>query len=342
MKEKQHEQQVENILEYFQRTLRIMRLSLFFIVVSTALAFSATTYSQSTKLSVNLKDATVKEVIESIEEQSEFLFLYQEGQVDLNRRVTIQAEGKQLQEILDEVFKGTDNIYIVSDRQVVIGKAPRKALEAQLTALQKDMKMSISQQQKEITGKVTDISGEPLPGATVMVKGTTIGTVTDAEGVFSLRIPADAQTLQVSFVGMKTKEIPINGRTSFNVAMEEEAIGLQEVVAVGFGFQKKVNLTGAVSTVDSKALEARPVKNVGEALQGIIPGLNLSPSGLGGELNQSYSINIRGVGTIGSGSSGNPLVLIDGVEGNLNTLNPQDIENITVLKDAAASSIYGS
>ena len=194
MKEKQHEQHVGNISRYFRQTMRVMRLSLFFMVVSTAIAFSATTYSQSTKLTVNLKDATVREVIEAIEEQSEFLFLYQEGQVDLNRRVTIHAEGKQLQEILDEVFKGTDNIYIVSDRQVVIGKAPRKTLEAQLAALQKDMKVSlIHQQQKEITGKVADSSGEPLPGATVMVKGTTIGTVTDVDGNFTLQIPSDAK-----------------------------------------------------------------------------------------------------------------------------------------------------
>ncbi|MFY9118343.1 MAG: STN domain-containing protein, partial [Dysgonamonadaceae bacterium] len=116
MKEKQHEQQVGNISSYFRQTMRIMRLSLFFMVVSTAIAWSASIYSQSTKLSVNLRDATVREVIKAIEEQSEFLFLYQEGQVDLNRRVSIHAEGKQLQEILDEVFKGTDNIYIVSDR----------------------------------------------------------------------------------------------------------------------------------------------------------------------------------------------------------------------------------
>ena len=210
------------------------------MVVGTGLAFSATTYSQSTKLSVNLKDATVGEVIKAIEEQSEFLFLYQEGQVDLNRRVTIQAEEKKLQEILDEVFKGTDNIYIVSDRQVVIGKAPRKTLEAQLTVLQKDLKTVIEQpQQREITGKVTDSSGDPLPGATVLVKGTTIGTVTDANGNFSLRIPANAQILQISFVGMKTQEIPIDNRTTFNVVLEEEAIGLEEVVAVGYGVQKK-------------------------------------------------------------------------------------------------------
>jgi hypothetical protein len=290
MKEKQHEQQVGNISSYFRQTMRFMRLSLFFMVVSTTMAFSAATYSQNTKLSVNLEDATVRDVIKAIEEQSEFLFLYQEGQVDLNRRVSIRAEGKQLQEILDEVFKGTDNIYIVSDRQVVIGKAPRKALEAQLSVLQKDLKTVIQQpQQKEITGNVTDSSGEPLPGATVMVKGTTIGTITDVDGNFTLRIPANAQTLQVSFVGMKTVELPIGNQTNFNVVLEEEAIGLQEVVAVGYGTMKKVNLTGAVASVDSKMIEGRPITNVSAGLAGLLPGAcRQTPNCQGKRIRETY------------------------------------------------------
>ncbi len=318
-----------------------MRLSVFFMVVSTAIAWSATTYSQSTRLSVNLKDATVKDVIKAIEEQSEFLFLYQEGQVDLNRRVSIRAEGKQLQEILDEVFKGTDNIYIVSDRQVVIGKAPRKTLEAQLAALQKDMKVNFfQQQQKEITGKVTDASGDPLPGATVMVKGTTIGTVTDVDGNFTLRIPANAQTLQVSFVGMKTVELPIGNQTNFNVVLEEEAIGLQEVVAVGYGTMKKANLTGSVASVTSKDLEKRAVTQSSLLLQGKMSGISVrQPSGNPAENNAS--LLIRGQNTF-SGAGNNPLVLVDGIESSIDAVNPGDIESVSILKDAASAAIYGS
>lgn len=339
MKEKQHEQQVGNILSYFRQTMRIMRLSLFFLVVSTAMAFSAATYSQSTKLSVNLRDATVREVIKAIENQSEFLFLYQEGQVDLNRRVSIRAEGKQLQEILDEVFRGTDNIYIVSDRQVVIGKAPRKTLEAQLSVLQKDLKTVIEQpQQKEISGKVTDTSGEPLPGATVMVKGTTIGTVTDANGNFSLRIPANAQTLQISFVGMKTVEIPIGNRITFNIVLEEEAIGLEEIVAVGYGTMKKVNLTGAVASVDSKMIEGRPITNVSAGLAGLLPGVYVrQTTGLPGSDNAT--IRVRGIGTLNNAA---PMVLIDGIEASMSDVVANDIANISVLKDAASAAIYGS
>jgi TonB-linked SusC/RagA family outer membrane protein len=338
MEKNQHEQHEGNILLYFRQTMRIMRLSVFFMVVGTAIAWSATTYSQSTKLSVNLKDATVRDVIKAIEEQSDFLFLFQEGQVDLNRRVSIRAEGKQLQEILDEVFKGTDNIYIVSDRQVVIGKAPRKNLEAQLAVLQKDLKTVIEQpQQREITGKVTDSSGNPLPGATVMVKGTTIGAVTDANGNFSLRIPANAQTLQVSFVGMKTKEIPISGRTMFEIILEEEAIGLQEVVAVGYGTQKKTSLTAAVGTVKGEKLVSSPVAQTSSAISGRIAGVISAQSS--GEIGKDYtSIKIRGLATTGNT---NPLVVVDGIPRDFNSLDPNTIESISILKDAAAVAPYG-
>jgi TonB-linked SusC/RagA family outer membrane protein len=343
MKEKQHEQQEGNILLSFLnlKMIRIMWLSLFLFVVNMAMAFSATatTYSQSTKLTVNLKDATVREVMEAIEEQIEFLFLYQEGQVDLNRRVSIYAKGKQLQEILDEVFKGTDNIYIVSDRLVVIGKAPRKALEVQLSALQKDLKTVIQQpQQKEIRGKVTDTSGEPLPGATVMVKGTTIGIVTDADGNFILRIPSDAQTLQVSFVGMKTQEIPIAGRATFNVQLEEETIGLEEVVAIGYGVIKKTDLTGAVGSVDAKAIIGKGSQQVLEALQGQVPGVDISS--ISGRADSRFSIQIRGQNSL---VEGDPLYVVDGIVVNdISYLNPYDIDRIDVLKDASSTAIYGS
>lgn len=195
-------------------------------------------------------------------------------------------------------------------------------------------------QELTVRGSVKDTKGEPLIGVTVRVKGTTIGTITDINGVFTLsNVPRDA-TLEISYVGMKSQDIPVNGRTVIDVVMEEEAEMLEEVVVVGFGTQKKVNLTGAVSTASSKDIESRPVVNVTQALQGLVPGLNISASN--GSLESKPTVNIRGVATIGEGSTGNPLVLIDGIEGDLNAINPQDIENISILKDAAASSIYGS
>ena len=338
MKENQHEQHAENISSCFLQIIRIMRLILFLIVVNTAMVFSAATYSQSTRLSVNLKNATIKEVIKEIEDQSDFLFLFQEGQVDLNRKVSVSIEGKHVREILNEIFKGTDNIYIISDRQVVIGKAPRKALEARLTVLHKEIKTIIEQpQQKEITGRVTDKSGEPLPGASLLIKGTTIGTVTHADGTFTLLIPLTANTLQISFVGMKTQEIPISGRTVFKVTMEEDAISIEEVVAVGYGTQRKVNLTGAVGVADQKVLENRPITNLGQGLQGAIPNLQVTQSNY--SPGQGSSFNIRGFTSL---NGGGPLVLIDGVVQDPNLINPNDVESVSVLKDAASAAIYGA
>ena len=197
--------------------------------------------------------------------------------------------------------------------------------------------------QKSVSGKVIDKTGASLPGVSIVLKGTTIGVNSDATGNYSLtNIPENA-ILQFSFVGMITQEIVVRKQTSINVILEDETIGLEEVVTVGYGTQKKANLTGAVSSVDSKVLESRPVTNVTQALQGMVPGLNITQSGaLGGSLDNRPSINIRGVTTIGQGSSGSPLILIDGMEGDINAVNPDDVDNISVLKDAAASSIYGA
>ena len=338
MKEKQHEQHVGNILPYSRQIIRIMRLSLFFLVVGTAMAFSAATYSQSTKLSLDLKNATVGEVINTIERQSEYLFLYQEGQVDLNRHVSIEVRGTRLQEILDKMFSGTDNIYIISDRQVVIGKAPRKALEAQLEAAQKELKMAVVQPPlKEISGKITDTSGQTLPGATVKVKGTDIATVANAEGVFFLQIPANAQTLQISLVGMKTKEVPIANHSLFTIVLEEETTKLQEAVVVGYGTQKKGSVIGAVDRVVPDQLKL-PTRTISTSLAGRLAGI-VSVQRNGEPGYDAADFWIRGVNTFTGNTS--PLVLVDGVERAIDNIDPEEIADFTILKDATATAIYG-
>lgn len=194
-----------------------------------------------------------------------------------------------------------------------------------------------------VRGKVMDDTGFEVIGATVLVEGdVTHGTVTDYDGNYVLtNVPSDAK-LQFSYVGLKTLTVAVNGQTTINVTMQSDTELLDEIVVVGFGSQKRENLTGAVSSVSSKDLTARPVNNIVDALQGVVPGMNVSTGINGGALNSSRSFNIRGTGTIGAGSSVSPLVLIDGMEGDMNALNPNDIESISVLKDAAASSIYGS
>ena len=200
---------------------------------------------------------------------------------------------------------------------------------------------SATQQKKGfITGKVTDKNGEALIGVSVKIKGTKMGTITDVNGEFSLSNVEPSTVLSFTYIGMNTLEAKVENRTSLNVKLVDNSVNMDEVVVVGFGTQKKVNLTGAVGTLDSKELEARPVQNVAQSLEGLVTGLNISQNQ--GSLESKPSINIRGVGTIGQGSSGSPLILIDGMEGDINAINPQDIDNISVLKDAAASSIYGS
>lgn len=195
-----------------------------------------------------------------------------------------------------------------------------------------------------VTGTVTSAQDNgAIPGVSVLIKGTTVGTTTDGDGRYTLSVSGNENgVLSFSFIGFETQEITLQGQSVIDVSLVEDITALDEVVIVGFGEQKKANLTGAVTSIDAEALRSRPLQNTAQMLQGVMPGLNIQSGGLGGELNGGLSINIRGTGTIGQGSSASPLILVDGVEANINSLNPQDIESITVLKDAAASAVYGS
>lgn len=195
------------------------------------------------------------------------------------------------------------------------------------------------QQQIKVTGTVNDDMG-PVIGASVVEKGNSSnGTITDMDGNFALSVKPGA-VLLISYIGYKPQEVQAVAGKAIKITLKEDTEMLDEVVIVGFGTQKKVNLTGAVGTLSSKELKERPVTSAVAALQGLVPGLNITTPG--GSLETKPTINVRGATTIGEGSTGDPLVLIDGMEGDLYSINPQDIENISVLKDAAASSIYGS
>lgn len=210
-----------------------------------------------------------------------------------------------------------------------------------LSALMLFSSLNIFAQEVSLSGMVIDENGIPLPGVTVSIKDDpSTGTVTDFDGLFSIDAE-DHAILVFSFIGFATQEFLLDGQTTINVTLEEDTAELEEVVVVGFGTKKKVNLTGAVASVDSEVFESRPVQNATQMLQGIVGGLNINQSS-GGSLENRPSINIRGTTTIGSGSTGSPLVLIDGMQGDINAINPQDIESVSVLKDAAAASIYGS
>lgn len=211
----------------------------------------------------------------------------------------------------------------------------------QLHASEVSAATTTTQQTNKLTGTIEDEFG-PVTGASVVVKGTTNGTVTDMDGKFDLSNVKKGDFIVISFIGYVTQEVKYTGQETIKIQLKEDTQTLDEVVVVGFGTQKKVNLTGSVSMVNAEVIESRPVQNVSQALQGVVPGLNFSVNNNGGTLDNQLEFNIRGAGTIGDGSGSSPLVLIDGIEGNMNTVNPNDIESVSVLKDAASASIYGA
>ncbi len=227
---------------------------------------------------------------------------------------------------------------VTSKTSLVSLLAPALLTVIPLSASASTSGVAIVQQSADVLkGTVTDSQGEPIVGATVKVKGTTGGTISDIDGNFTVKAPAGA-VLEISYVGFKT--IEMKATAGMKVKLLEDSKQLNEVVVVGFGTQKKTNLTGSVAMVDGEELAARPVTTAAQALQGMVPGLQITQSS--GSMDATASINVRGTATIGQGSSGSPLILVDGSEADINTINPQDIESISVLKDAAASSIYGS
>jgi len=310
-----------------------MKLLTFFLFVSMVTA-TASSYSQQTKFNLKLNGVTVSDVFREIEANSEFILLYNEKQLDTNRKVDVKAENETIDFILNQIFKDTRNKYKIYDRQIVI-------LTDKMDESPSVVNLETSaEQKKEISGTVKDSKGVSLPGVSVVVKGTTTGTITDNDGKFVLALPMDAKTLLFSFVGMKSQEMTLTGKTQISVTMAEETIGIDEVVAIGYGTQKKVNLTGSVDVVSGDKLANRPAANVALMLQGVSPSLNISLSNMGGEPGASQSWQIRGIGSLSGNSA--PLILVDGVEMNVNLLDPESVESVSILKDASASAVYGS
>lgn len=305
---------------------RIMKITAVLLFLFVGTAFATRSYSQSMRVTIVANHITTGKVIHEIEKQTDYLFVYDASEVDMKRNVKVDAQDRPVSEVLNKVFEGTDVSYAMEGKNIMLMKNTEKTA-------------SVSQADDKVTGVVKDAQGEPIIGANVTVKGQSIGTITDIDGRFTLNVPANA-VLHITYIGYVAQDVKVEKGKEINVTLKDDTEMLDEVVVVGFGTQKKVNLTGAVGIATAKELESRPVTSATQALQGLVPGLQISTTT--GELDKTASINIRGTGTIGEGSSGSPLILIDGMEGDLNTINPQDIENISVLKDAAASSIYGS
>jgi TonB-dependent starch-binding outer membrane protein SusC len=322
--------------------LRKMKLTILFLLTSVLSCISAETYSQITKLNVVENNSTLLNVLQTIENQSEFNFFYNE-KVDIDKTVSVDMTDKTVYEILDKVLANSSVKYKVMGRQIAL--YDKNEMEPFLPEVD---------QNSNISGKVIDKSGAPLPGVSIFVKGTTTGTTTDINGNFFLALPSDAKILTFSFIGMESQEINIGTSAKINVTMVESAIGLEEVVVVGYGSQKKRDVIGSISTIKSAVLEtAVGSTNFNSLLQGQAAGVSVQSSS--GRLGALVDITVRGLSSISAGTD--PLWIIDGVpimtsiyaENNgsaaqspMALINQSDIESIQVLKDAAATSIYGS
>jgi TonB-linked SusC/RagA family outer membrane protein len=301
----------------------ILRMKLVAVLICIiGLTGSYASYSQQTKLNLNVKNKMVKDVLKLIEDQSDFSFMYNASKINVYREINLVAQKSSIEDILKEIFAGEDVSFKIIDRNIIISSNSETYKN--------------DQQQKSVSGIVTDSSGASLPGVSVVVKGTTNGTITDVNGKFTIpNVPANG-TLQFSFVGMKTQEISISGKATINVILAEETVGIDEVVAIGYGTQKKADVTGAVAVVKPEKMQGIN-QSLSHALQGQLSGVTVIQNS--GEPGGGVQIRVRGTGSINDNS---PLYIVDGMIGSISGLNPSDIENISVLKDAASAAIYGS
>lgn len=319
---------VRGYFAFNSKVLRVMRLTSYLMLLTIFQAVAGNSYSQNTRLSFKMNDAKVKEVLSAIEEKSEYYFLFNSKLVDVDRKVDINVSNQQIDKILTTLFAGYNVGYTVMDRQIII--QPNE-LPAETSSVQ----------QRSVSGIVKDESGSPIPGVAIVVKGTTHGALTDLDGKYQLNLTAGDKILVFSFVGMKPQEITIGDQRTINVTMASENIGIEEVVAIGYGVQRKVTSTGSITTTKGDELLKSPTTNLSNNLIGRMPGLTaVTRSGEPG--NDGATLRIRGTNTLGSGNENNPLIVVDGVANRgMERLNSSDIESVTILKDASAA-IYGS
>ena len=309
----------------FKKTFLVMRLVLVISLVCIIQSFALDSYTQNSKISISVKEMKLDDILMKLESETDYRFAYNKTDINVNQVYTIDISDAQIKEVLDKLFTDKDISYkIIDQRQIILSKSSGT--------------YTVSQQQLTISGKVTDSSGAPLPGVTVMVKGTTTGTITDFDGKYTLpNVPGDA-TLVFSFVGMRKQEVQSGDNATVNVIMISDVIGVDEVVVTGYSTQTKASLTGSVATVNSDQLVEIPAANIAQRLQGRISGVTIVNSHTPGG---DATVRVRGLGTI---NNSDPLYVIDGVptKAGLSVLNPNDIESITVLKDAASAAIYGA
>ena len=307
----------------FKQIFRIMRISTFLLMVCVFCSYAGNAHSQNAKVSIHMNNVKLDKILNEIENQTDYLFIYN-NQVDINKITSVKVKNEAVAQLLDRILSGTGINYELEGTHIILTTEAIKDLHAQ-------------QQAKTVTGTVTDVSGEPIIGANIRIKGTTTGTITDIDGNFS--IEAEPQSvIEVSYIGYLTQETVINNQKSIRFLLKEDTKTLDEVVVIGYGVQKKADLTGSVANINTEKLNTQSNANIGQALQGKIAGVDIVSQG--GAPGSGTRIMVRGIGTLNNAS---PLYIVDGMYMNsIDHINPNDIASIDVLKDASSAAIYGS
>lgn len=307
----------------FKQIFRIMRISTFLLMVCVFCSYAGNAHSQNAKVSIHMNNVKLDKILNEIENQTDYLFIYN-NQVDINKITSVKVKNEAVAQVLDRILSGTGINYELEGTHIILTTEAIKDLHAQ-------------QQAKTVTGTVTDVSGEPIIGANIRIKGTTTGTITDIDGNFS--IEAEPQSvIEVSYIGYLTQETVINNQKSIRFLLKEDTKTLDEVVVIGYGVQKKADLTGSVANINTEKLNTQSNANIGQALQGKIAGVDIVSQG--GVPGSGTRIMVRGIGTLNNAF---PLYIVDGMYMNsIDHINPNDIASIDVLKDASSAAIYGS
>ncbi len=300
-----------------QKIFLKMKVTLFVVLFSAIQVLATGAYSQTKGFTLAKENTTLENVLKAIEDQSNYYFLYNGSLIDVSQKINVKLENQSLEATLQALFKDANVTYKIYNRQIVLSPSKTAA----------DVQQSI-----EVSGQVKDASGVPLPGVTVVIKGTTTGTITDFDGNYSINKVTEGSTLVFSFVGMRSEEVTVENTTTINVILEEDAVGIEEVVAVGYGVQKRGALTGAIASVKSEKITVAPIASTANSLAGRLPGL-ISKQTSGQPGADGASLSIRGFG--------DALIIVDGIETDFNNIDPNQIESISILKDGAAA-IYGA
>lgn len=300
-----------------------MRISTFLLMVCVFCSYAGNAHSQNAKVSIRMNNVKLDKILNEIENQTDYLFIYN-NQVDINKITSVKVKNEAVAQVLDRILSETGINYELEGTHIILTTEAIKDLHAQ-------------QQAKTVTGTVTDVSGEPIIGANIRIKGTTTGTITDIDGNFSIK--AEPQSvIEVSYIGYLTQETVINNQKSIRFLLKEDTKTLDEVVVIGYGVQKKADLTGSVANINTEKLNTQSNANIGQALQGKIAGVDIVSQG--GAPGSGTRIMVRGIGTLNNAS---PLYIVDGMYMNsIDHINPNDIASIDVLKDASSAAIYGS